>query len=175
MDAVRQNPIWLTCKPLQRMCNNKMQHITRIRSSLLMFPLTPDQHHWLDVATEDEGWCSFRSCTPSRSRARTLHASDCLVVSSRFLVLPNLFPQWHKLVRPICAVEATTRLMWRPYNYRYPFGAYSVVTTHALGSTPHQDIHNTDNTVRSPRHLNGINKSCSSTMLMEINKNKKTI
>ena len=36
-----------------------------------MFPLTPDQHHWLDVATEDEGWCSFRSCTPSRSRART--------------------------------------------------------------------------------------------------------
>jgi len=24
-----------------------------------MFPLTPDQHHWLDVATEDEGWCSF--------------------------------------------------------------------------------------------------------------------
>ena len=36
-----------------------------------MFPLTPDQHHWLDVATEDEGWCSFTSCTPSRSRART--------------------------------------------------------------------------------------------------------
>ena len=36
-----------------------------------MFPLTPDQHHWLDLATEDEGWCSFRSCTPSRSRART--------------------------------------------------------------------------------------------------------
>jgi len=23
------------------------------------------------VATEDEGWCSFTSCTPSRSRART--------------------------------------------------------------------------------------------------------
>ena len=23
-----------------------------------MFPLTPDQHHWLDVITEDEGWCS---------------------------------------------------------------------------------------------------------------------
>jgi len=22
-----------------------------------MFPLTPDQHHWLDVAAEDEGWC----------------------------------------------------------------------------------------------------------------------
>jgi len=21
-----------------------------------MFPLTPDQHHWLEVATEDEGW-----------------------------------------------------------------------------------------------------------------------
>ena len=59
MDAVRQNPVWLTCKPLQRMCNNRMQHITTIRSSLLMFPLTPDQHHWLDVATEDEGWCSF--------------------------------------------------------------------------------------------------------------------
>ena len=39
-----------------------------------MFPLTPDQHHWLDVATEDEGWCSFRSCTPSRSRARTRYA-----------------------------------------------------------------------------------------------------
>ena len=36
-----------------------------------MFPLTPDQHHWLEVATEDEGWCSFTSCTPSRSRART--------------------------------------------------------------------------------------------------------
>jgi len=35
-----------------------------------MFPLTPDQHHWLEVATEDEGWCSFTSCTPSRSRAR---------------------------------------------------------------------------------------------------------
>ena len=31
-----------------------------------MFPLTPDQHHWLEVATEDEGWCSFTS------RARTL-------------------------------------------------------------------------------------------------------
>ena len=35
-----------------------------------MFPLTPDQHHWLEVATEDEGWCSFTSCTtwsvPSR-------------------------------------------------------------------------------------------------------------
>ena len=30
-----------------------------------MFPLTPDQHHWLEVATEDEGWCSFTSCTPS--------------------------------------------------------------------------------------------------------------
>ena len=28
-----------------------------------MFPLTPDQHHWLEVATEDEGWCSFTSCT----------------------------------------------------------------------------------------------------------------
>ena len=24
-----------------------------------MFPLTPDQHHWLEVATEDEGWCSL--------------------------------------------------------------------------------------------------------------------
>ena len=54
MDPVRQNPIWLTCKPLQRMCNNRMLHITTIRSSLLMFP--PDQHHWLEVATEDEGW-----------------------------------------------------------------------------------------------------------------------
>ena len=43
-----------------------------------MFPLTPDQHHWLDVATEDEGWCSFRSCTPSRSRART---ENCLCVA----------------------------------------------------------------------------------------------
>ena len=21
-----------------------------------MFPLTPDQHHWLEVATEDEGY-----------------------------------------------------------------------------------------------------------------------
>jgi len=71
MDPVRQNPIWLTCKPLQRMCNNRMLHITTIRNSLLMFPLTPDQHHWLEVATEDEGWCSFTSCTPSRSRART--------------------------------------------------------------------------------------------------------
>ena len=71
MDPVRQNPIWPTCKPLQRMCNNRMQHITTIRSSLLMFPLTPDQHHWFDVATEDEGWCSFTLCTPSRSRART--------------------------------------------------------------------------------------------------------
>ena len=50
MDAVRQNPIGLTCKPLQRMCNNRMLHITTIKSSLLMFPLTPDQHHWLDVA-----------------------------------------------------------------------------------------------------------------------------
>ena len=58
MDPVRQNPIWPTCKPLQRMCSNTMQHTTTIRSSLLMFPLTPDQHHWLDVATEDEGWCS---------------------------------------------------------------------------------------------------------------------
>ena len=36
-----------------------------------MFPLAPDQHHWLEVATEDEGWCSFTSCIPSRSRART--------------------------------------------------------------------------------------------------------
>jgi len=71
MDAVRQNPIRLTCKPLQRMCNNRMQHITTIRSSLLMFPLTPDQHHWLDVATEDEGWCSFRSCTPSIADPKT--------------------------------------------------------------------------------------------------------
>ena len=88
MDPVRQNPIWLTCKPPQRMCNNRMLHITTIiiiiiiiiiivaflsrlrswlqrRCSLLMFPLTPDQHHWLEVATEDEGWCSFTSCTPS--------------------------------------------------------------------------------------------------------------
>ena len=55
VDPVRQNPIWLTCKPLQRMCNNRMLHITTIKSSLLMFPLTPDQHHWLEVATEDEG------------------------------------------------------------------------------------------------------------------------
>jgi len=69
MDPVRQNPIWLTCKPLHRMCNNRMLHITTIKSSLLVFPLTPDQHHWLEVATEDEGWCSFTSC--SRSRART--------------------------------------------------------------------------------------------------------
>jgi len=22
-----------------------------------MFLLTPDQHHWLEVAMEDEGWC----------------------------------------------------------------------------------------------------------------------
>ena len=27
MDPARQNPIWLTCKPLQRMCSNRMQHI----------------------------------------------------------------------------------------------------------------------------------------------------
>ena len=87
MDAVRQNPIWLTCKPLQRMCNNRMQHITTIRSSLLMFPLTPDQHHWLDVATEDEGWCSFRSCTPSRSRART--CSNWKKTLAYLLVLPG--------------------------------------------------------------------------------------
>jgi len=36
-----------------------MLHITTIRSSLLMFPLTPDQHHWLEVATEDEGMMQF--------------------------------------------------------------------------------------------------------------------
>ena len=41
MDPVRQNPIWLTCKPPQRMCNNRMLHITTIKSSLLMFPLRP--------------------------------------------------------------------------------------------------------------------------------------
>ena len=58
-----------------------------------MFPLTPDQHHWLEVATEDEGWCSFTSCTPSRSRARTHCASTqhwkclanyCSLLLSRF-------------------------------------------------------------------------------------------
>ena len=63
-----------------------------------MFPLTPDQHHWLEVATEDEGWCSFTSCTPSRSRARTvsihmtmhimnsthtqLHVNSCYYITS---------------------------------------------------------------------------------------------
>jgi len=62
------------------MCNNRMLHITTIRSSLLMFPLTPDQHHWLEVDMEDEGWCSFTSCTPSRSRARTV-VSEGLVQS----------------------------------------------------------------------------------------------
>ena len=45
-----------------------------------MFPLTPDQHHWLEVATEDEGWCSFTSCTPSRSRARTVCVCVCVCV-----------------------------------------------------------------------------------------------
>ena len=25
-----------------------------------MFPLTPDQHHWLEVATEDEGWNKWK-------------------------------------------------------------------------------------------------------------------
>jgi len=34
--------------------NKNGLHITTIRSSLLMFPLTPDQHHWLEVATEDD-------------------------------------------------------------------------------------------------------------------------
>jgi len=48
-----------------------------------MFPLTPDQHHWLDVAMEDEGWCSFRSCTPSRSRARTLNSSTVIALINR--------------------------------------------------------------------------------------------
>ena len=47
-----------------------------------MFPLTPDQHHWLEVATEDEGWCSFTSCTPSRSRARTDRFTETAVVCS---------------------------------------------------------------------------------------------
>ena len=52
-----------------------------------MFPLTPDQHHWLEVATEDEGWCSFTSCTPSRSRARTAVANaKCHFVSDQQLI-----------------------------------------------------------------------------------------
>ena len=53
MDPVRQNPIWLTCKPLQRMCNNKMLYITTKRSSLLMFPLTPDQLKLVSVLVEN--------------------------------------------------------------------------------------------------------------------------
>ena len=107
MDAVRQNPIGLTCKPLQRMCNNRMQHITTIRSSLLMSPLTPDQHHWLDVATEDEGWCSFRSCTPSRSRARTQ------AFRQRHVSLTPEKRQCHMLDAPGCHhVETQKNRLW---------------------------------------------------------------
>jgi len=42
----------------------------------------PDQHHWLEVATEDEGWCSFTSCTPSRSRARRVSSIHHFVKSA---------------------------------------------------------------------------------------------
>ena len=37
----------------------------------------------IEVATEDEGWCSFTSCTPSRSRART-HCSWWTVKSGEW-------------------------------------------------------------------------------------------
>ena len=69
MDPVRQNPIWLTCKPLQRMCNNATHYYNK--EQFINVPSNSRPHHLLEVATEDEGWCSFTSCTPSRSRART--------------------------------------------------------------------------------------------------------
>ena len=48
--------------------------ITTIRSSLLMFPLTPDQHHWLEVATEDEGMPS------QEHHQRKVHDGHCSIV-----------------------------------------------------------------------------------------------
>ena len=62
-----------------------------------MFPLTPDQHHWLDVAKENEGWCSFRSCTPSRSRARTAwHHSTYIKWTGWTLAMALPWWQHHK-------------------------------------------------------------------------------
>jgi len=45
-----------------------------------MFPLTPDQHHWLEVATEDEGWnsLSFRF-TPNIHSIILIYASSSVV------------------------------------------------------------------------------------------------
>ena len=109
MDPARQNPIWLTCKPLQRMCSNRMQHITTIRSSLLMFRLTPDQHHWLDVATEFEGWCSFTSCTPSRSRART----DSQTKTRELVHFVALQSNWFYFIFEYITTYATTTSVFR--------------------------------------------------------------
>ena len=121
MDPVRQNPIWLTCKPLQRMCNNRMLHITTIKSSLLMFPLAPDQHHWLEVATEDEGWCSFTSCTPSRSRARTPNlwqladTGTCKQwLISRDHIFWNSAGHFAKFHRPFCQIPRKIVPILRP-------------------------------------------------------------
>ena len=108
-----------------------------------MFPLTPDQHHWLEVATEDEGWCSFTSCTPSRSRARTSVDIICVYpdtsCSSGIHVFGRLCLAWCRrgiivLLLYSCAV--------RPNNYVW-FGvnrqhAASCSVTETAGCHGHQ-------------------------------------
>ena len=80
MDPVRQNPIWITCKPLQRMCNNRMLHITTIRSSLLMFPLTPDQQKWPRRMRDD---AVLRRALPlGRGLGRTVEGPDVVFVGN---------------------------------------------------------------------------------------------
>ena len=59
-----------------------------------MFPLTPDQHHWLEVATEDEGWCSFTSCTPSSE--------------SKLLYVFLLVNSWHNITAQKACGACTT-------------------------------------------------------------------
>ena len=72
-----------------------------------MFPLTPDQHHWLDVATEDEGWCSFRSCTRQYLPvSRNIRLCTTLCSSTECSLLCTLYTQRH------CTIHSTLCLYY---------------------------------------------------------------
>ena len=104
-----------------------------------MFPLTPDQHHWLEVATEDEGWCSFTSCTPSRSRARTPQPTNDLVNiwakrRSSGGTMATVFVHFHKNKFKFLCVTDKHNTKYKTLISEQPLYPCSVVNFHISGT-----------------------------------------
>ena len=85
-----------------------------------MFPLTPDQHHWLEVATEDEGWLmtdypcgKFGDC--SFSSFGSVVRTDTHRQTS-YVLLPRLTSAWLMVVTELSVLSSDVKTVSSPVS-----------------------------------------------------------